>query len=43
MLAHVQARMEDILMQRNPVDPYEASPQVRELLRASLHRKPEDH
>ena len=41
MLGQVKMRMEDILMQRNPSDPYEASPQAREFLRANLLCKPE--
>jgi hypothetical protein len=28
--------MEDIILQRNPGDPYEATPHVREMLRAQL-------
>jgi NAD(P)-dependent dehydrogenase (short-subunit alcohol dehydrogenase family) len=35
-LGNVQKRMEDIVMQRNPGDPYEAVPHVREMLKAKL-------
>lgn len=35
-LGNVQARMEDIVLQRNPGDPYAAAPQVREMLRAKM-------
>lgn len=35
-LGNVQRRMEDIVSGRNPGDPYEAAPQVRESLRAGL-------
>lgn len=35
-LGNVQRRVEDILQGRNPGDPYEAAPQVREQLRAGL-------
>jgi NAD(P)-dependent dehydrogenase (short-subunit alcohol dehydrogenase family) len=35
-LGNVQKRMEDIILQRNPGDPYEAAPQVREMLQAKL-------
>jgi NAD(P)-dependent dehydrogenase (short-subunit alcohol dehydrogenase family) len=35
-LGNVQKRMEDIVTQRNPSDPYEAAPQVREMLQAKL-------
>ena len=35
-LGNVQRRMEDIVLQRNPGDPYEAAPQVREMLQAKL-------
>ncbi|HEV7617388.1 MAG TPA: SDR family oxidoreductase [Burkholderiaceae bacterium] len=35
-LAGVQNRMEDIVMQRNPGDPYQAVPHLREMLRAKL-------
>lgn len=37
-LAQVRKRMEDVLQQRNPYDPYEEAPHVRELLRARLKR-----
>jgi NAD(P)-dependent dehydrogenase (short-subunit alcohol dehydrogenase family) len=36
-LAGVQKRMEDIVLQRNPCDPYEDAPHVRETLRAKLN------
>lgn len=35
-LSGVQNRMEDIIMQRNPGDPYQAAPHLREMLRAKL-------
>jgi NAD(P)-dependent dehydrogenase (short-subunit alcohol dehydrogenase family) len=35
-LGNVQKRMEDIVMQRNPGDPYAAAPQVRERLQQAL-------
>ncbi len=35
-LGNVQQRMEDIVHQRNPGDPYEAAPQVREKLKSAL-------
>jgi NAD(P)-dependent dehydrogenase (short-subunit alcohol dehydrogenase family) len=35
-LGGVQNRMEDIVMQRNPGDPYQAVPHLREMLRAKL-------
>ncbi|HJV02711.1 MAG TPA: SDR family oxidoreductase [Burkholderiaceae bacterium] len=35
-LAGVRERMEDILAQRNPSDPYQGNPQVRDLLRAKM-------
>ncbi|MGB7478806.1 MAG: SDR family oxidoreductase [Burkholderiaceae bacterium] len=35
-LGNVQTRMEDIVLQRNPSDPYAAAPQVREMLRTKL-------
>lgn len=35
-LGNVQTRMEDIVLQRNPSDPYAAAPQVRDLLRQKL-------
>jgi NAD(P)-dependent dehydrogenase (short-subunit alcohol dehydrogenase family) len=37
-LANVRRRMEDILQQQNPYDPYEEVPHVRELLKAKLKR-----
>ena len=37
-LANTRKRMEDILQQRNPYDPYEETPRVKELLRAKLQR-----
>ena len=36
-LGNVQTRMEDILQLRNPSDPFEAAPQVREMLRAKMN------
>lgn len=36
-LGNVQTRMEDIVMQRNPSDPFEAAPQIRDLLREKLN------
>ncbi|TFV98678.1 SDR family oxidoreductase [Oxalobacteraceae bacterium OM1] len=38
-LGNVQTRMEDIVTQRNPSDPFAAAPQIREMLRAALVRK----
>lgn len=38
-LGNVQTRMEDILQQRNPSDPYAAAPQVREMLQAKMNVK----
>jgi NAD(P)-dependent dehydrogenase (short-subunit alcohol dehydrogenase family) len=35
-LGNVQKRMEDIVLQRNPGDPYEAAPHVREMLQTKL-------
>jgi NAD(P)-dependent dehydrogenase (short-subunit alcohol dehydrogenase family) len=35
-LGNVQKRMEDIVAQRNPGDPYEAAPQIRDMLQAKL-------
>lgn len=35
-LGNVQNRMEDILMQRNPGDPFQATPHVREMLQAKI-------
>lgn len=37
-LAGVQARMEDVLLGRNPSDPFAAKPELREQLRAALHQ-----
>jgi NAD(P)-dependent dehydrogenase (short-subunit alcohol dehydrogenase family) len=37
-LANTQKRMQDIAQQRNPYDPYEDVPHVRQLLRAKLAR-----
>lgn len=36
VLGSVQKRMEDIVLQQNPGDPYEAAPYVREMLQANL-------
>jgi NAD(P)-dependent dehydrogenase (short-subunit alcohol dehydrogenase family) len=36
-LGNVQTRMEDIVLQRNPSDPYAAAPQIREMLQAKLN------
>jgi NAD(P)-dependent dehydrogenase (short-subunit alcohol dehydrogenase family) len=36
-LGNVQIRMEDIVLQRNPSDPYAAAPQIREMLQAKLN------
>ncbi|GAB3551244.1 SDR family NAD(P)-dependent oxidoreductase [Noviherbaspirillum agri] len=38
-LGNVQTRMEDILLTRNPSDPYAATPQVREMLQAKMNVK----
>lgn len=38
-LGNVQTRMEDILLHRNPSDPYAATPQVREMLQAKMNVK----
>ncbi|RZI42799.1 SDR family oxidoreductase [Herbaspirillum sp. HC18] len=38
-LGNVQTRMEDIVTQRNPSDPFAAAPQVREMLQAKLNVK----
>ncbi len=38
MLGDVQTRMGDILQQRNPSDPYAATPRVKQLLQARLKR-----
>ncbi|MDE2430098.1 MAG: SDR family oxidoreductase [Burkholderiales bacterium] len=35
-LGNVQERMEDIVLQRNPGDPYKAAPHIRDILRAKL-------
>jgi NAD(P)-dependent dehydrogenase (short-subunit alcohol dehydrogenase family) len=36
-LGNVQTRMEDIILQRNPTDPFAAAPQVREMLQSKLN------
>jgi NAD(P)-dependent dehydrogenase (short-subunit alcohol dehydrogenase family) len=36
-LGNVQTRMEDIVQQRNPTDPFAAAPQIRELLQSKLN------
>ncbi|WP_019141026.1 SDR family oxidoreductase [Noviherbaspirillum massiliense] len=36
-LGNVQTRMEDIIQQRNPSDPFESAPQIRQLLREKLN------
>lgn len=38
-LGNVQTRMEDIILQRNPSDPFEAAPHIREMLQAKLNVK----
>ena len=38
-LGNVQTRMEDIVLQRNPSDPFAAAPQVREMLQAKMNVK----
>jgi NAD(P)-dependent dehydrogenase (short-subunit alcohol dehydrogenase family) len=38
-LGNVQTRMEDIVLQRNPSDPFAAAPQVREMLKAKMNVK----
>jgi NAD(P)-dependent dehydrogenase (short-subunit alcohol dehydrogenase family) len=38
-LGNVQTRMEDIILQRNPTDPFEAAPHVREMLKAQLNAR----
>lgn len=38
-LGNVQTRMEDIVLQRNPSDPFAAAPQIREMLQAKLNVK----
>lgn len=36
-LGNVQTRMEDIILQRNPSDPFEAAPHIRETLQAKIN------
>ncbi len=36
-LGNVQERMEDIVLQRNPGDPFAAAPHIREMLRAKMN------
>ena len=38
-LGNVQTRMEDIVLQRNPSDPFASAPQVREMLKAKMNAK----
>lgn len=38
-LGNVQTRMEDIVLQRNPTDPFEAAPHIRDMLQAQLKVK----
>jgi len=38
-LGNVQTRMEDIINQRNPSDPFAAAPQIREMLQAKLRQQ----
>lgn len=38
-LGNVQTRLEDVLLTRNPSDPYAATPQVREMLQAKMNVK----
>lgn len=38
-LGNVQTRMEDIVTQRNPSDPFAAAPQIRELIQSKLNIK----
>jgi NAD(P)-dependent dehydrogenase (short-subunit alcohol dehydrogenase family) len=38
-LGNVQTRMEDIILQRNPSDPFEAAPHIREMLQAKINAK----
>jgi len=38
-LGNVQTRMEDIVLQRKPTDPFAAAPQVREMLQAKMNVK----
>jgi hypothetical protein len=35
----VQTRMEDIVTQRNPTDPFAAAPQVRDMLKSQLQKR----
>jgi NAD(P)-dependent dehydrogenase (short-subunit alcohol dehydrogenase family) len=39
-LASVAARMDEIVHQKNPGDPYQATPQVRDMLRAKMQAEP---
>jgi hypothetical protein len=36
-LGNVQTRMEDIMLLRNPSDPYASAPQVWEMLRSKMN------
>ncbi|MEN3363227.1 MAG: hypothetical protein V7606_501 [Burkholderiales bacterium] len=38
-LGNVQTRLEDIVQQRNPSDPFEAAPHIREMLQAKINIK----
>lgn len=38
-LGNVQTRMEDIITQRNPSDPFAAAPQIRDMLQAKLRQQ----
>jgi NAD(P)-dependent dehydrogenase (short-subunit alcohol dehydrogenase family) len=38
-LGNVQTRMEDIVTQRNPTDPFAAAPQVRDMLKSQLQKR----
>lgn len=38
-LGNVQTRMEDIILRRNPSDPFEKAPHIREMLQAKLNVK----
>jgi NAD(P)-dependent dehydrogenase (short-subunit alcohol dehydrogenase family) len=38
-LGNVQTRMEDIILQRNPSDPFEAAPHIRDMLKAQLNAR----
>jgi NAD(P)-dependent dehydrogenase (short-subunit alcohol dehydrogenase family) len=38
-LGNVQTRMEDIVKQRNPTDPYEAAPHIRDMLQAKINAR----